>query len=135
MSGLKEKERQFYPLQVKKKIAEEVITGIKGVTEISRETGIPGYSIARWAKRYEVDILRNRTKEVLSSPVMKESKKKSTDDLDKRVEQLVEENIKLRKSLLESELKAEALNTLIDLAEENYGLSLRKNSGAKQSSE
>lgn len=34
---------------------------------------------------------------------------------------------------MESNLRAEALNTLIDLAEENYGLSLRKNSGAKQS--
>ena len=40
----------------------------------------------------------------------------------------------LQKALEESELKIKALNTLIDVAEEQLKIDIRKKSGAKQSS-
>jgi hypothetical protein len=40
----------------------------------------------------------------------------------------------LQKALAESELKIAALNTLIDIAEEQLKIDIRKKSGAKQSS-
>jgi transposase len=39
------------------------------------------------------------------------------------------------KELEEEKLKVKALNTLIDIAEENFKISIRKKAGAKQSSE
>jgi hypothetical protein len=56
-------------------------------------------------------------------------------NLKNKIQSLEEENLLLRKKLLESNLQVEALTTLIDLAEENYGIPLRKNSGAKQSND
>jgi transposase len=41
---------------------------------------------------------------------------------------------KLQKALEEAELKIKALNTLIDVAEEQLKIDIRKKSGAKQSS-
>ena len=133
MEGLKEKKHENYPLQLKKKVAEEVITGIKTPTEASRDYNIPRNTVRNWAIRYSSEILKKQTKEVLSSLSMEKSKDKKDVDFEKQVRLLEEENLKLREKLLESNLKAEALTTLIDLAEENYGFSLRKNSGAKQS--
>ena len=40
----------------------------------------------------------------------------------------------LQKALLEAELRIKALNTLIDVAEEQLKIAIRKKSGAKQSS-
>jgi transposase-like protein len=133
MEGLSERKKQNYPLQLKKKIAEEIITGLKTQAEVSRDYNIPRNNVKNWLVRYGSEMLKKQTKEVLSSLNMEKSKDKKDVDFEKQVRLLEEENLKLREKLLESNLKAEALNTLIDLAEENYGFSLRKNSGAKQS--
>jgi transposase-like protein len=133
MEGLKERKLQSYPRQLKKKIAEEVVSGRKGLTETSREYDIPVSNVKYWIKHYGSEILKRETKEVVPLLSMEKSKESKDPDLEKQLRSLEEENLKLRKKLMESNLRAEALNTLIDLAEENYGLSLRKNSGAKQS--
>ena len=41
----------------------------------------------------------------------------------------------LKKALEEAELKIKALNTLIDVAEDEFKIAIRKKPGAKQSSE
>jgi transposase-like protein len=133
MIGLKEKKHRNYPLQLKKKIALEIISGLKTATESSRDYDVPRESARRWAIKFSSEVLKKETKEVVPLLPMKEQKEKKDVDFEKQVHILEEENLKLREKLLESNLKAEALSTLIDLAEENYGLSLRKNSGAKQS--
>jgi transposase len=133
MEGLLEKKQQSYPRQLKIKIAEEVVSGIKGATEASREYGISLGNVKAWVKRYRSQVLTKSTKEAVPLLSMEKRKDHKDPDLEKQVRSLEEENLKLRKKLMESNLRAEALNSLIDLAEENYGLSLRKNSGAKQS--
>lgn len=133
MTGLKEKKYGSYPLQLKKRVAEEIVSGRKGMTEVANEYDISRGTIRYWVKRYRSEILEKQTKEVLPLLTMEKSKDNKEVDFERQVRLLEEENLKLREKLLESNLKAEALNTLIDLAEENYGLSLRKNSGAKQS--
>jgi hypothetical protein len=89
-----------------------------------------------WTRRFGTKIFDRKANEVLPLLSMKKSiAPQQKPDLEKQVQSLEEENLKLRKKLVESNLQAEALNTLIDLAEEHYGLSLRKNSGAKQSTD
>jgi len=48
------------------------------------------------------------------------------------LEQLREENTQLRKALCYSELRVEAFETLIEVAEENEGVDILKKAGAKQ---
>ncbi len=136
MNGQTEKRRQPYPRQLKIQIAAEVVSGKKGISEASRDYNMIKANVAYWVKRYGSEILKKQTQEnitLLSMDNPKPTKKET--DVEKQIQSLHEENMQLRKKLLESNLKAEALTTLIDLAEEHYGIPLRKNSGAKQSSE
>ena len=50
----------------------------------------------------------------------------------KNVEQLEKQVAALQAALKQEQLKAEAFNTLIDIAEERYKIEIRKKSGAKQ---
>jgi transposase-like protein len=136
MDGQTKKHRQLYPRQLKIQIATEVISGKKGPAEASRDYNMIKANVIHWVKRYRSEILKKQTQEnllLLSMDKPKPTKKET--DLEKQIQSLDEENMQLRKKLLESNLKAEALATLIDLAEEHYGIPVRKNSGAKQSSE
>jgi len=133
MLGQEEKSRKSYPRQLKKRIAEEVVSGLKGVAEVSRDYGISTGTVKKWIQKYRAMILQNKTTEVLPLEPMEKTIDNQKADLEKRVKALEEENMLLRKKLLESNLKTEALKTLIDLAEDTYGLGLRKNSGARQS--
>jgi transposase-like protein len=126
----------IYPRQLKKKIAREVVLGEKGMTEASRDYNISFGSIFRWTKQFREAIMEEKAKEDVISSLMKKPKKNQEEaDLPSELQSLKEENMQLRKKLFESNLKTEALSTLIDLAEEHYGIPVRKNSGAKQSND
>ena len=132
MLGQKRK-KTLYPRQFKIRVAEELVTGLKGPAEASRDYDVHEAVIRKWAKKYRDQILSKETKELLPLDSMKKKKENAETDLEKKVRELEEENMKLRKELHHSNLKAFALNTLIDLAERTYGIGVRKNSGAKQS--
>jgi len=134
MEGQKKRKYTHYRRQFKLDIASEIVLGLKGVSEAARDHGIFSGVVGSWVKRYRSEILEKKSMEVVPSLAMRPSKfKNQKPELIKQVQSLEIENLKLRQKLIESDLKTEALNTLIDLAEENYGISLRKNSGAKQS--
>jgi len=133
MLGRESKSRTIYPRQLKKRVAEEVISGLKGVTEVSRDYDIPVNTINPWVIKYRNLILNKGTKEELPLYPMAKKKDNPETDLDKKVKALEEEIMQLRKKLAYSDLRGEALDTLINLAERTYGISVRKNSGAKQS--
>lgn len=132
MLGQEKKFQQRYPRQLKKKVAEEIVSGLKGISEASRDHGIPRITICKWVKKYRTDILEKQTVEVERFSSME--KVESKEDLESKLKALEEENMQLRKKLHESTIRTEALNTLIDLADDTYGLSIRKNYGAKQRS-
>jgi len=136
MEGQMKKTRQHYPRQMMIQVAMEVITGIKGPIEAARDYNVSQSNVFHWVKRYKSEVIQRQTQEALTLPTMRDTKpnKKET-DAEKRLQMLEEENRQLRQKLLDSNLKAEALTTMIELAEEHYGIPLRKNSGAKQSSE
>jgi transposase len=133
MLGQEKKSRQSYPRQLKRQIAEEVVSGLKGPSEASRDYGIHKDIIGKWVRKYRNLILVKETKEILPLDSMKKKKDNIETDLEQKVKVLEEENMLLRKELHHSNLKAEALSTMIDLAERTYGIGVRKNSGAKQS--
>ena len=128
MSGRKEKIKQRYPLQLSRDVAKDVILGLKSIMEISRELSIDRNTIAKWVKTYRNSIMQ--INQNLSLPEMKKEKGKVSSRA--KLEALEKENKLLKKQLFESNLKHEALNIMIDLAEDHYGIGVRKNSGAKQ---
>jgi transposase-like protein len=132
MLGQREKNRTIYPRQLKIRVAEEVVSGLKGPTEASRDYGIPIETIRPWVRKYRNLILAKETKEFLPLDSMKKSKHTQDADLEKKVRELEDEIMRLRKDLHHSKLKEELLNKLIELAERTYGIGVRKNSGAKQ---
>jgi transposase-like protein len=132
MLGQKEKSRQLYPRQLKIRVAEEVVSGLKGPAEASRDYGIHVNIIIRWVKKYRNQIFNKEAKEELPLYPMVKKKDNPATDLEKKVKSLEEENMQLRKKLMHSDLRGEALDKLIEIAERTYGISVRKNSGAKQ---
>jgi len=133
MIGQREKKQQSYPRQLKIRVAEEVVSGLKGPAEASRDYGINVSVIKQWVKKYRNQILTNGTKELLPLVSMNKSKSTEETELEKKIRELEEENMRLRKDLHHSKLKEELLNKLIELAERTYSIGVRKNSGAKQS--
>jgi|WetSurMetagenome_2_1015567.scaffolds.fasta_scaffold724148_2 transposase-like protein len=130
MLGQERKNQQHYPKQLKKEVAEIVVTGVKGLMEATRDYGIHKNTIIKWVKKYRSDILDKQTVEVERFTSMK--KIESKEELEAKIKAQEEEIMQLRKKLHESTIRNEALNTLIDLADDTYGLSIRKNYGAKQ---
>ena len=74
------------------------------------------YSV--WQKRYSDQI-------ILTLPLMSAEDRTNNKELEKRVREL-------EKQLELAQMKVVALNTVIDIAEKNYKLEIRKKSGPKQ---
>ena len=73
-------------------------------------------------------IVRNFASELPEIPTMRKKKDASTEDYDK----LRAEVTRLRKELRQEKMRAEALDTMIDVAEEMFNIPVRKKAGTKQ---
>jgi len=115
------KRRSYTNLQ-KRTIVTAIEQGRLTIKDAKTAYNIKSEKIIRnWIVQYKsekVEICIENT-----SPMAKD--KPSSKDLEKEA---------LQKALLEAELKIKALNTLIDVAEEQLKIDIRKKSGAKQSS-
>lgn len=74
--------------------------------------------IRGWQKKYAPEI-------VLSLPAMTEKERQKVEELQKKLKQM-------EKQLEQAQMKNIALETLIDVAEEQLKINIRKKSGAKQ---
>jgi len=130
MLGQKEsKKRVRTPKSVRLEAVELFITGKKDLWELRDDYNVvnSGY-IRKWVKRHEAEVRESLSEKIVPlSPVMQEPIKNET------VNPLESENKRLKEMLYHSNLKIEALETLITLAEQNYQVSIRKNFAAKQS--
>jgi transposase len=127
------RKKTLYPRQFKLKVAEEIVIGLKGPAEASRDYGVHEAVIRRWVKKYRNLIFSRETKEFVPLDSMNKKAPHKETDLEKKVRELEEENMRLRKDLHQSNLKTELLDKMIEIAERTYGIGVRKNSGAKQS--
>jgi ABC-type tungstate transport system substrate-binding protein len=71
-----------------------------------------------WQKKYSDQI-------ILTLPLMSAEDRTNNQELEKRIREL-------EKQLELAQMKVVALNTVIDIAEKNYKLEIRKKSGPKQ---
>jgi hypothetical protein len=84
---------------------------------------VPHQSVSRWAKQFSSELA-----DEIIIPAMTEEEKKEFDLLKKQ-------SVALQKKLEHEQMRNFALETLVDLAKEELGIDLRKNSGAKQPEE
>ena len=103
----------------------EVESGTQSSVALSREYGIRGHStLLKWCRRYggnEYPIMKKTTKDVARSVK------------DDRALLLQNQVKMLERELKEARLKQATLETLIDIAERHYSISIKKNIGGKQS--
>ena len=133
MSGQKKrvKSRNRYSNSLKRKIAKSYISGEASYGVLAEENGLRGKSVVKefvkWYRRKlsEEPNLEDQLKE---EALMKGSKEEnlSASELQARVKELEQQ-------LKRSELKTELLETMIDIAEEQFNVEIRKKSGTNQS--
>lgn len=123
----KVKPRGRYPEELKRKIAKEYIAGKASAGYLAEEHGLKNKSVVKeFVKWY-----RRKGELYVQIEDSMANEKTSTDNA---VELLAWEQLKQLKRQLElSRLKVEALETMIDIAEQEFQIEIRKKSGAKQS--
>ena len=108
-----------YSDEFKKTVVNDVLSGNICPEHAKHKYGISGScTIATWVKKFEDSVPKRL--------FMNEQKEKTVEELKLEIEQL--------KHQLEYEkLKSQAFDTMIDIAEQEFKISIRKKSGAKQS--
>ena len=103
----------------KKEVVEEYLKGGISLRDLSAKHGIGSATIHRWVKAYEDgggtedEIKRRRMRATVTSGMPTEVKR-------------------LQRELYEARLHTKLLETIIDIAEREMGIAIRKKSGAKQ---
>ena len=118
-----------YSLSFKLAVVQEVESGCISNRGAMRKYGIQGHgTITEWRRKYGIfDIDNSSQQRAMQTPEQK------IKELEQTVKQLERQNEFLSQRLTESEDKAAILDKLIDLAEEDYLIPVRKNVCADQS--
>ena len=138
----KPQKKPHYSWYLRRQMAVEYLDGGKTLQELSAAYGIPHQSISRWSRDYANDLSKRHR--ILSDMTPEEQKhydvlKQQNELLKQQLEsvqsdqQLKKENEELKKELEFAQMKAKAMEIIMDLAKEEYGIDLTKNSGARQS--
>ena len=124
LKGVRGKEFR-YELSFMRMVVGEYVTGNLSQRELALKYGLHRASIQRWVVRFNDDIAGSPTaKDMALTPEEQQEQaalKKQLAQLKKEVEYL--------------KLKELALETMIDIAKEEFNIDLRKKSGTKQSDE
>jgi transposase-like protein len=119
--------RNRYPEELKRKLAKEYLAGQASYAVLAEEHGLAKRGVVREFVKWYRKKCELSDENGCTMPEKKQSKPTVG-------EQTPQQQIReLQRRLAHSELKVEALETMIDLAEEQLKVDIRKKSGAKQS--
>jgi len=122
MDGLRE--NKIYSSGFKLKIIQEVLQGELTKEEARRKYNIKGKSaILNWIRRFDIDQTKPLKKDLIMSTKGTDIDKES---LDQRIKDLTEQ-------LKEAQLQSEAYNLMIEIAEKELNIPIRKKYNTKQS--
>jgi len=109
----------FYPESLKKEIVREIKSGLVSKSEVRRKYGIRGWAcIYRWISKFDENIPDNRR--------LMDYAKSDKAFLIKRIKEL-------ERQLEDEQIRSMGLSKMIDIAEEQLKISIRKKSITKQS--
>lgn len=119
-----------YPDELKLKVVQEYLTTGQGIKELMAKYNIEGVNtIGKWVKKYsnsqpdEAKIERDK--------IMSKANQKPSEKSKKQLE-LEAKIAALEKELSHEKLRGDALSTLIEVAEKELKVDIRKKPGAKQ---
>ena len=118
------REHQRRGWMIKRQIVKEYLEGSGTLRELSVRYNIPNQTISDWIKSSDGQA---------EQPVKAPTFETMTSEEQKAYEALQKENEELKKQLEFAQMKGIAMETIIDLAKEEFGIDLLKNSGARQS--
>lgn len=118
------RKHQRHSWLIRRQVAKEYLAGGRTLKELSARYNVPYQTIWDWTQSYDSPV--EQPPKVATFNVM-------TSEEQKAYEALKKENEELRKQLEFAQLKGVAMETIVDLAKEEYGIDLLKNSGARQS--
>jgi transposase len=108
--------------RTKREVVEEYLKGGVSLRELEAKFGVPRQTIHRWAKGSEAGLGDDKQES------LEERRKLAA----KQSEDLPGDVRRLQKELEEARLYNELLNTMIDIAEDQLGVDIRKKRGAKR---
>lgn len=120
------KSRNRYPKSLKRKIAKEYLSGRASYAILAEENGLRDKTVVREFVKWYRHQLALEPELAQNSEILEKTTSLSEQELLERVKLL-------EKQLHQTSLKAEMLETIIDLAETELNIDIRKKSGAKQS--
>ena len=140
---MKEKKRRTprrFDVSFKLNVLKEYYESGCSLNSISRKYSLSASNICVWEREFALKTLplpsdiSELEARIFMGRVRKEWQKKSArrSAVPSEEERLREENARLRKALEFSELRNEALNTVLKIGREQYGVDLLKKVGAKQ---
>ncbi|WP_233202200.1 hypothetical protein [Parabacteroides provencensis] len=119
-----------YSMSFKLSVVQEYETSRLSMETIQRKYGIQGsHTLKRWIEKYGNFDVSNKS----HCPVEK-SKEQQLLELEQKIKLLEHKNARLEKELELKDIKAEFFDMMIDIAEQEYHIDIRKNSFPEQSS-
>ena len=120
-----------YPMSFKISVVKEYEETKVSLGELSRKYGIQGsHTVRTWINKFGTFDWQNRTLQPMAK-----SKDQELLELRERVKVLERKNARLEKELEVKDMKAEFFDLMIDIAEEEYGVDIRKKCSPEQSSD
>jgi transposase len=117
-----------YPLSFKLAVVQEVSSGAIGVKVAMRKYGIQGHgTITEWRRKYGIFDIDFQT-----AGIMSKSPQQKIFELEQKVRILEKEKAFLEQEMINATDKANILDRLVQLAEEEYSIRIRKNFSAEQ---
>jgi transposase-like protein len=116
-------------MSLKLGVVKEVESGLLSVTGAKRKYGIQGRStVVNWLRKYGTFDWENQT-----PSNMPQSKEQRLMELEAKVKLLEKQKAMLEHQVERSDKKAIIFDMMIDIAEKEYNISIRKNSSPEQS--
>ena len=120
-----------YPMSFKLSVVKEFEETGMSLRALSRKYGIQGDdTVRKWINKFGTFDWQNRTLQP-----MEKSKDQELLELREKVKVLERKNARLEKELEAKDMKAEFFELMIEIAEEEYGIDIRKKCSPEQSSD
>lgn len=118
-----------YSMSFKLSVVREYETSQISLSALERKYGIQGsHTVKRWIEKYGIF-----DKEHKSHHPMEKSKDQQLLELEQKIKLLERKNARLEKELEQKDMKADFFDMMIDIAEKEYKIDIRKNSFPEQS--
>jgi transposase-like protein len=121
-----------YPEVIRQTAVKMYLLEMRSKAEITRRYGVSYASLDKWILKYGPQILTNNNLKIEDIELsLDNSMKKSSENPDEQAKKIIE----LQKQLERSNLKISLLETMIDIAENELNIPIRKKSGPQPSKE